>query len=104
VAQQPEIICPLIEVECPADIAKHGDLVFRSNVTLVNDTKVGYRWVVRASRGGRKPRIISGQGTPSITVASSPAARRGLVVTVTVTGILKVCSNQASCSVGISAR
>jgi len=105
VAQEPEIICPLIEVECPTDVAKRGDLVFRAHVTLVNDdTKVGYRWIVRSSRGVRKPRITSGQGTPSITVAASPAARRGLTVTVTVMGILKVCRNQASCSVGIPAR
>ena len=91
--------CPTILVDCPDNIfEKHSDLHFYANI-LPN---VKYHWSIRWVRGFRKGRIKSGQGTPSLVVSASGPARRGLTVTVKVTGLDKACRNEASCTTMIA--
>lgn len=87
--------CPTISVVCPDNVfEKNSYLRFYANV-LPN---VKYHWSIGWVRGFRKGRIKCGQGTPSLVVSPSAPARRGLTVTVKVTGLDKACRNEASCT------
>jgi len=87
--------CPTISVDCPDNVFdENSDLHFYANV-LPN---VKYHWSIGWVRGFRKGRIKSGQGTPALVVSASGPARRGLTVTVRVTGLDKACPNESSCT------
>ncbi|HBB94135.1 MAG TPA: hypothetical protein DC054_01980 [Blastocatellia bacterium] len=76
--------CPTITVACPDNVfEENSDLHFSANI-LPN---VKYHWSIGWVRGFPKGRIKSGQGTPSLVVSASGPARRGLTVTVKVTGL-----------------
>jgi hypothetical protein len=91
--------CPTISVVCPDNVfEENSDLHFYANVL----PSVKYHWSIGWVRGFRKGRIKSGQGTPSLVVSASGPARRGLTVTVKVTGLNKACRNEASCTTMIA--
>jgi hypothetical protein len=99
----PDIVCPTIFIECPENVFhEESDLKFHAHV---GDTlsKVKFRWTVHWVRGFPKGRIKSGQGTTSLVVSVSGAARRGLNVTFTILGLPRSCNlNKASCTTEIA--
>jgi len=104
-SQQPTE-CPKVLVVCPDDVFDNKPtLRFRARVEgLPSNQRIKYHWTVYWVHGFPKPKIKSGQGTYSIVVKASGPARRGLTVTVTVTGLPKTCANQASCTTMIASR
>jgi len=96
--------CPTVVVVCPDDVFTNKSTVrFEARVNGVSPSQgLKYRWTVYSRSGVPKPKIKSGQGTASILVKASRAARRGLTLTVTVDGFPANCQNQASCATGIA--
>ncbi len=91
-------VCPAISVSGPSVVTNAGDtMTFTANVNGGSQDSPTYDWSV--SQG----EIISGQGTPVITVQTTPEMAGGNVTaTVTVGGLCATCSeNRASEVAGI---
>lgn len=90
----PETQCPAIMVECPARLIKPDD-PFKVTVTVTGaDPKLSlsYNWSTSAGT------IISGQGTPAITMLDPKPHCHTTTVTVKITGLDSSCQNTASCT------
>ena len=95
-SQEPgrEKLCPTISVSCP-DSDNESALTFSVNVAGPRD-KLNFKWSI--SNG----KLVSGQGTSSITVDASDFLGQTVTATIEVGGLPdKLCPNIASCSVGI---
>ena len=92
--------CPTISVSGPSVVTNAGDtMTFTANVSGGSQTDVTYSWTT--SQG----EIISGQGTPVITVQTTPDMAGGNVTaTVTVGGLCADCETSRSEVAGIAAR
>jgi hypothetical protein len=90
----PPPVCPTVNVSCPEAGTENAPVTFTANVSggTPNITP-GYNWTVTAGR------IISGQGTPSITVDTAGLAGQTVRANVDITGFGMPCP--ASCSVSI---
>ena len=84
--------CPTISVTGPSSVTKAGDtMTFTANVSGGSQSDVTYNWTV--SQGD----IISGQGTPVITVQTgSGMAGENVTATVTVGGVCDTCRNNTA--------
>src|SRR5882762_1750792 len=82
----PPPVCPTVNVSCPEAANENAPVTFTANVTggTPNITP-GYSWTVSAGR------IISGQGTPSITVDTSGLAGQTVRASVDITGFGTPC-------------
>jgi hypothetical protein len=90
----PPPVCPTVTVSCPEAGTENASVTFTANVSggTPNITP-GYNWTVSAGR------IISGQGTPSITVDTNGLAGQTVRASVDITGFGMPCP--ASCAVSI---
>jgi hypothetical protein len=88
----PPCSCPTITVSGPAGITQGGDsMTFTANVSGGTQTSVTYNWTVSAGT------ITSGQGTASITVATTREMRNtSVTATVDVGGTNCQCTTTAS--------
>jgi len=83
--------CPTIIVIAPSGPTNPGDtLIFTANVSAADADSLKYEWTVSAGT------IVSGFGTPSITVQSSRADDPTLHATVRVGGLDPKCASEAS--------
>jgi hypothetical protein len=90
----PPPVCPTVNVSCPEAGNENAPVTFTANVSGGTPSITpGYSWTVSAGR------IISGQGTPSITVDTSGLAGQTVRASVDITGFGMPCP--ASCSVSI---
>ena len=90
----PPPICPTVTVSCPEAGNENAPVTF--TVAISGGTpniRPGYNWTISAGK------IISGQGTPSITVDTGGLAGQTVRASVDVTGFGTPCP--ASCSVSI---
>jgi len=90
----PPPVCPTVNVSCPEAGTENAPVTFTARFSggTPNITP-GYNWTVTAGR------IISGQGTPSITVDTAGLAGQTVRANVDITGFGMPCP--ASCSVSI---
>lgn len=86
-------VCPTVQVACPDAISENQPITF--NVAIAGEVNhiTGYNWTISAGR------IISGQGTPSITVDISGLAGQTVRADVDIAGFDMPCP--ASCSVSV---
>ena len=93
-AQSSNTECPTVMVDCPTQLIRPDEPFTVSARINGADPNLGlnYQWSVV---GGT---IISGQGTPSITVKSSRPDCQALTATVEVSGLNPSCQDSASCS------
>ena len=90
----PPPVCPTVNVSCPEIGTENASVTFTANFSGGSpNITPGYNWTVSAGR------IISGQGTPSITVDTSGLAGQTVRASVDITGFGTPCP--ASCSVAI---
>jgi hypothetical protein len=92
--RSPETECPAIMVECPTQLIEPDD-PFKITVTVTGaDPKLSlsYNWSTSAGT------IVSGQGTPMITMRDPKSHCHTTTVTVTVAGLDSSCQNTASCT------
>jgi hypothetical protein len=90
--------CPYVSVSCPDAVDAKSDLHAAANFTGSPSSRIKYYWTVTWPSGGRKGRIKSGQGTPSLVVSVPRRTRGSLTVTVKVTGFDPACDKEVSCS------
>ena len=92
--ERPIVPCPSIMVSCPDAVDAKQPITFQANVSGGDkESKPTYTWTVSAGR------IISGQGTPKITVDISNLNGRSVTATVSVGGMDPACAGTASCSI-----
>lgn len=94
-AQFSEPFCPAISINCPTDIKEPG-AALKISVNVSGgfpDMNLKYKWQVSAGN------IISGQGTPEITVDTSETHGEAVTATVDVGGMPPECDSTESCSV-----
>jgi hypothetical protein len=86
--------CPNVTVSCPIEVDPKLPISFQANVSGGgSELKPTYTWSVTPGR------IVSGQGTPKITVDISNLGRRSITATVSLGGIDPACSGTtASCT------
>src|SRR5882724_6614318 len=90
----PPPVCPTVNVSCPEAANENAPVTFTANISGGSpNVTPGYNWTVTAGR------IISGQGTPKITVDTSGLAGQTVRANVDITGFNMPCP--ASCSVSI---
>ena len=92
--------CPTLSVTGPSSVTQPGStMTFTANASGGSQTDVTYNWTVTAGT------IVSGQGTPVITVQTTPEMAGGNVTaTVTIGGLCATCTeNTASEVAGIAA-
>lgn len=89
----PQPVCPTVQVSCPDAVAENQPVTFSANIAGTLTSIAGYNWTVSAGR------IISGQGTPSITVDIAGLAGQTVRADVDVRGFNMPCP--ASCSVSV---
>ncbi len=84
--------CPTLSVTGPAGVTNPGDpMTFTANVSGGSQSNVTYNWTVSSGT------ISSGQGTPAITVATTPDMAGGNVTaTVEIGGVCDSCQKTAS--------
>jgi hypothetical protein len=89
-----ECFCPTISISCPADAVKPGDPATVSvNISGGNPhANPLYKWEVSAGK------IISGQGTPTISIDTAGAEGQSITATVEVNGFETECEKVKSCS------
>lgn len=88
--------CPTISVTGPSgDTAPGTTLTFTANVSGGSQRDSTYNWTV--SQG----EIVSGQGTPVITVQTDAAASGNVVATVNVGGLCETCERESRETVGL---
>lgn len=87
-------VCPTVSISCPEAASENAPVTFTVKLTggTPNITP-GYNWTVSAGK------ILSGQGTPSITVDTGGLAGETVRASVDVTGFGTPCP--ANCSVSI---
>jgi hypothetical protein len=86
--------CPTVTVSCPDSATQDAPVTFTADISGGSaDVRPGYNWTVSAGR------IISGQGTTSITVDTSGLAGQTIRATLDVSGYGMPCP--ASCTVSI---
>ncbi len=87
-------VCPNVSVSCPDAASENAPVTFTANLSggTAGITPT-YNWTISAGR------IISGQGTPSITVDTTGLAGQTVRATVDITGFGMPCP--ASCAVAI---
>lgn len=87
-----ERVCPQISVSCPSSFKEGDAITFTANVVGGDPNVVPrYTWTIAAGR------IIEGQGTSSISVATAGFGK-GYTATVSISGFDPSCSATASCS------
>src|SRR5258708_4642921 len=90
----PPPVCPTVTVSCPEAGNENAPVTFTVAITGgTPNIRPGYNWTISAGK------IISGQGTPSITVDTGGLAGQTVRASVDVTGFGTPCP--ASCSVSI---
>lgn len=89
VQAQGQGLCPTFSVTCP-DTSDGSTFKFTANISP--SAKMTFNWTVSTGT------IISGQGTPAISVDTSGFAKQPFTATVEVIGLPKDCPNVASCS------
>jgi len=90
----PPPVCPNVSVSCPEAGKENEPVTFTATISGGSpNIAPGYNWTVSAGR------IISGQGTPSITVDTGGLAGQTVRASVDITGFGTPCP--ASCSVSI---
>ena len=95
--ERPPAACPALSVSCPDDVETDKPITFVANVTGGEpDANTTITWTLTAGK------IISGQGTSTITVSASETEQRGLTATASLTGADPSCSTAtASCTIKI---
>jgi hypothetical protein len=92
----PQPVCPTINISCPESVKEGQSAVFSTTITAgtpAPGTTPTYEWTVTAGK------IISGQGTPSITVDTTGLSGQTIRANVNLTGYGVPCP--ATCSVAI---
>jgi hypothetical protein len=86
--------CPMITVDCPAQVVKQGETAtITANVRGADpNLKLVYEWWISAGT------IIAGQGTQTITIDTTGIAGETPTATVEVGGLDSSCGKTASCS------
>lgn len=86
-ATGPSSECPSVIVSYPDDVDLDRPVIFKATVTDADPRmKPTYTWSISAGK------IISGQGTPILTVDGSNLAGQSLTVTISVGGADPACS------------
>jgi hypothetical protein len=90
-----EYFCPTLSINCPTEIPELGKPITISLNVSGGDPDVNptYKWQVSAGK------IISGQGTPQISVDTFGLAGQNITATVEVDGFRIECDKTESCSV-----
>ncbi len=88
--------CPSVSVICRSD-AYRRDLITFSAPFSGDATEVSYNWTISAGK------MVSGQGTSTITVDTAELGNQTVTATVELGGIDPSCSSTASCSTKIRA-
>ena len=92
--ESPIPLCPVVSVSCPAAVDPKQPITFQANVSGGDsEMKPTYTWSVTAGR------IVSGQGTPKITVDISNLGGRSVTATLSLGGVDPACSGTASCTI-----
>ena len=86
---QGEPLCPTISVDCPD---RNDSSIVTFTVNVRSSAKTTLKWTVSTGK------IISGQGTATITVDTSGFEGQSLTATVEVSGLPIPCPNTSSCS------
>jgi hypothetical protein len=91
-----ECVCPTVSVSEPSSVtAPGGTMTFTANVSGGGDSAVTYNWTV--SQG----EIVSGQGTPTITVQTTPAmAGSNVTATVNLGNLCTTCPATSASGTG----
>jgi len=90
----PEIVCPTVSITCPERGTEDAPITFTANLTGGTATiKPSYQWTVSAGQ------IISGQGTPSITVDTKGVGGQSIRADLDVGGFGTPCP--ANCATAI---
>lgn len=85
------VTCPSITISCPDTVKVGETITYRANVTnLAPAITPTYQWTVSAGR------IVSGQGTPSITVDTTGIAGQPINARLSVGGFNMDCSAQCT--------
>ena len=90
----PRPVCPTVEVSCPEAAGENAPVTFTANIRgATPGITPSFNWTISAGR------IISGQGTPSITVDTTGLAGQTVRATLDIVGFGTPCP--ASCAVSI---
>jgi hypothetical protein len=90
----PPPTCPEVKISCPEAASENAPVTFTANVSGGTPSITpGYAWTITAGR------IISGQGTPTITVDTAGLAGQTVRASVDITGFGTPCP--ATCAVSI---
>jgi hypothetical protein len=97
--ERPPPPCPAVSVSVPNDVTLVRPITFEANVTGGDpEMKPTYTWSISAGK------IISGQGTPKLTVDGSNLGRETITATVSLGGAHPLCSGTtASATLPIAA-
>jgi hypothetical protein len=87
--------CPTISVSCPSEVDQGTPITFSASVVGGGTGTATYNWSVSAGT------ITSGQGTPTITVATEGTGGSTVTATVEVGGLDPACARTASCSTSV---
>src|SRR5438105_5187087 len=91
---KPQPVCPSVNVSCPESATENAPVTFTANVSGgTPEITPNFNWTISAGH------IISGQGTPSITVDTTGMAGQTIRATLDVGGFGMPCP--ASCAVSI---
>jgi hypothetical protein len=91
--------CPNMTVRCPDTVPAGATSTFTVAVSNFNrDSKLSYTWTVSAGA------ILSGQGTPAISVDTTGLGNQTLTATVEVKGLPDSCPKSSSCTTAVPAR
>lgn len=86
--------CPLVMVSCPSSLESKDSLVFEATVSGgYSEISPTYKWSLSAGK------IVSGQGTPRVTVDISGLSESWVAATISVGGFNPSCPTVASCAV-----
>lgn len=86
--------CPAVSIQCPTEVVKAGKpLTFSANVSGGDpELEITYNWSVSAGV------IVSGQGTPTITVDTTRLAGNSVTATLELGGLPPECDRTESCT------
>jgi hypothetical protein len=92
--------CPRITLACPSAIVQHGEpLTFAARISGgTPSAQYSFSWTVSAGT------IMSGQGTPTITVDSTGLWGQNIAATLEVGGFPEQCAKSESCVAAVSPR
>ena len=97
-AEKDPWVCPTIYVDCPDAAGPTVRFTITVTAGVPADAKLTFNWTV--SRG----KIISGQGTSSISVDARGLEGKSFTAAVRVRGVPAGCPNKASCSTRVEHR